>query len=334
VRNLVLLLGLTTFLAEAKDVAGPSQFYIVSSYFSDAGALFYYRLIDVRQEGSDAIIRYSRIAPVSQWCPRVMVQSAEARVANTSPAALVGTKNPCVVKPANLGIALRKYRQKAGVLEAISFGVVAQCGSASIVLRLPIDQAVRMSALKAAHPEIARLWDLPGEITERGFGPKDIFHDRAEEDESALQQAGEKVVPELLAGPFDMGLMEAVQGNVGTGQPPSFRSLLASYQGPVSVAEANRRAVPTLRNTERYRFTEYLAFPYPPLAAQAHIEGQVDLQLAVDQLTGKVLDTVATAGHPLLKEAAVHAAKQWRFDPESMSSGNISLTLDYSLQCR
>ncbi len=333
-RHWLLLLGLVTFLAEAKDVAGPSQFYIVSTFFSDAGALFYYRLIDVRQEGSDAIIRYSRIAPVSEWCPRVMVQSAEARVANTSPAALVGTNNPCAVKTADLRAALKKYKQRAGVFEAISFGVVTQCGSSSIVLRLPIDLTVRMSALKAAHPEIARLWDLPAEITERGFGPKDIFHDRDEEDEIALQQAGEKIVPELLSGRFDIGLAEAVQGNVGSGQSPSFGSLLASYQGPVSAAEASGRAFPTLVNKERYRFTEYLTFPYPPLAAMAHIEGKVDLQLTVDQSTGEVLNALAVAGHPLLKEDAVHAVKRWRFDPESMSSGNISLTLDYSLQCR
>jgi hypothetical protein len=171
-------------------------------------------------------------------------------------------------------------------------------------------------------------------MTEQGFGPKDIFHDRAEENEPALQQAGEKIVPELLSGRFDIGLAEAVQGNVGAGQSPTFRSLLASYQGPVSVAQASGRAFPTLVNKDRYRFTEYLTFPYPPLAAQAHIEGPVDLQLTVDQSTGEVRDTLAVAGHPLLKEAAIYAAKRWRFDPESMSSGNISLTLDYSLQCR
>jgi len=320
-------------MAGAKDPVGPSQIYIVSTFFSDAGALFYYRVIDVRQEGADALIRYSRIAPVSQWCPRIMVQSAEARVRNTSPAALVGSNNPCAVNPRELRAVLKKYPGHEGVFEAISFAIVAQCGPSTTVLRLPIEQKVDWKGLRQVHPEMARLWDLTGEITNPVFGSKDIFHDATDEEERVLQQTGEKMVPELRFGQFDIGLTESFHGNVGTWPSPTFQSLLEGYLGPVSAEQAKGRAIAQLLSAQEYRFLRFVPPTYPPLAAQAHVTGLVDLQLTVDRSIGNVLD-VAASGHPLLTAAAIDAAKRWLFVPESIASGTVNLTLNYSLQCR
>ncbi len=65
--------------------------------------------------------------------------------------------------------------EERGVFEAISFGIVAQCGPSSVALALPIDQQVDLKKLKKAHPEMARLWEFPGEITRRVFGESDLF---------------------------------------------------------------------------------------------------------------------------------------------------------------
>ena len=43
------------------EIPTPSQMYTVSAAFSDFGALFYYRVVDVRTDGADVLIRYSRI---------------------------------------------------------------------------------------------------------------------------------------------------------------------------------------------------------------------------------------------------------------------------------
>jgi len=113
----LLTIATMVILAQGAELAGPSEFYVVSQFFSDNGALFYYRVIDVKQDGSDSVIRYVRIAPASVHCPRLIIQATEARVRDKSPAQVAGRNNPCAVKPAALRAALDRYRQRGGVFE-------------------------------------------------------------------------------------------------------------------------------------------------------------------------------------------------------------------------
>jgi TonB family protein len=329
----LLIPGIMAIIAQGAEISAPSQFYIVSAFFSDNGPAFYYRVIEVKQDGPDSLVRYSRVATVNLYCPRIIVQSAEGRVRNTSPGELVKASNPCAVKPGALNDILRKYARTESVLEAISFGIVAQCGSSSNVLELPISQTVDLKRLQRAHPKLVRLWDLASEITDPVFGSKDIFHNRTEADDLTFQRAGEKLASELISGRYDVGLTAAVKGNVGTWGSASFRSLLASYVGPVSATEASISYVPQLLNAQAYEFSHFVASEYPPLAMQARIQGNVELQLTLEPATGEVLGALAVSGHPLLKRGAIDAAKQWRFRPNSIDSETLSLTLDFAPRC-
>jgi TonB family protein len=330
----LLLIVFAAAIAQGAEPAGPSEFYVVSASFSDYGPAFYYRVIAVKPDGPDSLIRYARIAPMNLSCPRRIVQAAEARVRNTSPAQLVKSNNPCAVQPRALGSALKKYAQTVGVFESISFGIVARCGSSSITLALPMAQEVDLMRMQRAHPEMAGLWDLTSEIINPAFGSNDIFHDRTEEDDLVLQRAGEKLVPDLISGRYDIGLAAAVQGNVMGWHSPSFRSLLDSYRGPVSAKEAQTTYVPQLVNSQAHRFSHYVAPKYPPLAMQARIEGKVELQLAVEPATGDIHSASAISGHPLLTPSAIDAARQWRFEPNSVESGTVTVTLDFALRCQ
>jgi TonB family protein len=51
---------------------------------------------------------------------------------------------------------------------------------------------------------------------------------------------------------------------------------------------------------------------YPAVAKAAGAEGIVQVQITVDE-NGQVVDAVASEGHPLLRQAALDAAKQWQF---------------------
>ena len=53
---------------------------------------------------------------------------------------------------------------------------------------------------------------------------------------------------------------------------------------------------------------------YPPIAAQAQVQGTVVLQ-AVIAKDGTVQDLRVVSGHPLLVAAAMDAVKQWRYKP-------------------
>ena len=46
--------------------------------------------------------------------------------------------------------------------------------------------------------EIARLWHLAWDVTHRVFGSEDIFHDRTDDQDLALQAAGKEFVPVVM----------------------------------------------------------------------------------------------------------------------------------------
>jgi TonB family protein len=54
--------------------------------------------------------------------------------------------------------------------------------------------------------------------------------------------------------------------------------------------------------------------PYPAAAKAVHADGKVVVQVVVDE-NGSVTDAVAVTGHPLLREAAVAAARGAKFPP-------------------
>ncbi|MBN9662470.1 MAG: hypothetical protein J0H49_30000 [Acidobacteria bacterium] len=330
----VYLLCLAAAIAQASEQSGPSELYAVAATFSDHGVLFYHRIVAVRQDGPDSVVRYIRIAPASAYCPRMVVQAAEARVSGKTPAQLVGENNPCAVNPRTFRATHPKPRRNQSVFEATSYGIVAQCGDTSISLALPIAEEVDMEQLKSTHPTLARLWSLPWEITEPAFGDKEVFHDRPEAEDLALQQAGERLVPELIAGRYDKGLLEARSGNVGGARQLSFRTLLSGYNGPITASEIKQFEEPKLRNATTYRFITFITPKYLRLALQAQISGAVELVLKVNPETGEVLEAEAPKGHRLRAESAIEAARRWRLEPGSFKGSSLRLTLDYELPCR
>jgi protein TonB len=58
--------------------------------------------------------------------------------------------------------------------------------------------------------------------------------------------------------------------------------------------------------------------PYPVIARQAHIQGSVQVQIDISE-TGAVTNVTLLFGHPLLRDAAMQAAKQWQFIPTELN---------------
>ena len=74
---------------------------------------------------------------------------------------------------------------------------------------------------------------------------------------------------------------------------------------------------------------------YPPAARTVRASGQVTVQVLVDE-KGEVVSASAVAGHPLLRAAAVQAARKAKFKPMMMSGqpAKVSgvLTYNFSVQ--
>jgi protein TonB len=57
---------------------------------------------------------------------------------------------------------------------------------------------------------------------------------------------------------------------------------------------------------------------YPAIARQARIQGSVQVQIGISE-TGEVTDVTLLSGHPLLREAALQAARHWLFRPTELN---------------
>jgi TonB family protein len=75
--------------------------------------------------------------------------------------------------------------------------------------------------------------------------------------------------------------------------------------------------------------------PYPPAAKAAGVQGQVVVEIVVDE-SGRVSSAQAISGHPLLRAAAEEAATQARFTPTLISGQPVKvsgfLTYNFVLQ--
>jgi TonB family protein len=73
---------------------------------------------------------------------------------------------------------------------------------------------------------------------------------------------------------------------------------------------------------------------YPPLAKTAEISGAVVVEITVDE-TGKVIAARAITGHPLLRDAAIEAARGWEFTPTSLQGTPVkvigTITFNFNL---
>jgi protein TonB len=64
---------------------------------------------------------------------------------------------------------------------------------------------------------------------------------------------------------------------------------------------------------------------YPRLAIMARIEGPVSVEVVISP-EGRVEAARAVSGHPLLKPAAVEAARGWRFQPTLLNGAPVRVT--------
>lgn len=74
---------------------------------------------------------------------------------------------------------------------------------------------------------------------------------------------------------------------------------------------------------------------YPPVAKAANASGAVQVQVTIGE-DGRVIDTAVLNGHPLLRDAAQQAARQWEFKPTELAGKPVKvqgiLTFNFTLE--
>jgi protein TonB len=92
-------------------------------------------------------------------------------------------------------------------------------------------------------------------------------------------------------------------------------------------------AVPKVATPQRVRVSQGVSQgliikkvqpPYPPLARQARIQGQVILQAEISK-DGTIENLRLVSGHPMLAPAAIEAVKQWRYKPYLLNGEPVAV---------
>lgn len=109
---------------------------------------------------------------------------------------------------------------------------------------------------------------------------------------------------------FALSIISIAQAQDPTPPPPP-PPRVESNSGPPKII---RKSGGVLQNTATNRVTP----EYPELAREARITGSVVVEITVDE-EGAVISARAISGHPLLRDAAVDAARGWTFTPTQLS---------------
>ena len=293
----------------------PTQFYLTASVNTDTEPFHSDFILDVSPEGADVHVRYIRIGPLGGGCSRTTtVKAVNTQIQEAALSKIIGTNNPCSVSPDNLSETLSQYPKKDLMLSSVRFGIVAMCGGNEVVLDLPERQRIDLDRLRQDAPTIARLWSLWDEVEVAVFGGSSPFTEKDVE----LQQAGAAIVPDLMAGKFNKGFVDK-----------SVENDLSDYRGPVKPGDFTAQ----LMNAETYQFASYVSPMYPEMAKLSNVHGRVMLEAAVDVTSGEVRGVTALNGDALVTQAAIDAARRWRFVPGTVTSQPIHAVLDFAWRC-
>ncbi|MGE0129470.1 MAG: marine proteobacterial sortase target protein [Blastocatellales bacterium] len=100
--------------------------------------------------------------------------------------------------------------------------------------------------------------------------------------------------------------------------PPSPPPPPAPAIMPTSAASMDQRQIKVSGGILQGSATRKVQPAYPATARAARATGSVQVQITVNE-SGKVTNAQVISGHPLFRDAAIQAAKQWRFKPTQLS---------------
>jgi TonB family protein len=134
---------------------------------------------------------------------------------------------------------------------------------------------------------------------------------RSENPEGAAEQPDSSAAPKPVQPPkSDADSGGATVGQEGHGAPPEAPP---GQRAPISGGVLNGKAL------------SLPAPPYPPIARKDKASGLVVVQVLIDEY-GNVVSASAGSGHPLLRAAAVQAARQAKFPPTRLMGEPIKVS--------
>ncbi len=178
----------------------------------------------------------------------------------------------------------------------------------------------------AAPPKVVKV--IPRQMeTDKLMIPKNIPKEIKQiNEEEAPPSAGMGVtggVPGGVAGGAVGGVLGGILGGIPSAAPPPPppppKKEAAKQTGPVTVG-GRVQAAKLIKNPQPV---------YPQIARQARISGTVELAAIIGE-DGHIQELHVVTGHPLLRQAALDAVKQWVYQPTQLNEQavKVSTTID------
>jgi protein TonB len=157
------------------------------------------------------------------------------------------------------------------------------------------------------------------------------------DDELSKLLAERKQMKLSVAGaPLGIGSGDGILGGANTGEappPPPPTPTPTPIIKPAATPAPDSVVRLTSKLTQG-RVLRRVQPPYPAIAKQARIQGSVQVQIDISE-TGAVTNVILLSGHPLLRDAALQAAKQWLFIPTELNGQRVRaiglLTFNFTL---
>lgn len=142
-----------------------------------------------------------------------------------------------------------------------------------------------------------------------------------------------RVHPVSYSGPYVPGVMSGpatspagpVSGANGNDAEPPPLPLAAPPKPTVTPTPEPQHVVRMTSSMLAGKAIKRVQPPYPAIARQVQVSGMVQVQVMISE-DGRVEDADVLSGHPLLREAARQAARQWVFSPTVLNGKPVRVT--------
>ena len=131
-------------------------------------------------------------------------------------------------------------------------------------------------------------------------------------------------VPTVVGGSDSNATSPIAPGSgTGTGIAPAATKVVVADEAPPPPPKPTPRA-PISGGVLNGKAIRLVQPPYPAIAKSAMVKGQVTVQVLIDE-NGNVISASAASGHPLLRPAAVNAARASKFSPTKLSGQPVKV---------
>ncbi len=200
------------------------------------------------------------------------------------------------------------------LLHGLVIAVVIAYPLMSTLEQMPQVKVITVSIAEPALPTVP--------IGRKGGGGRERPRRNAEQQQIQTQPItpGRIVVPVAIPQEIEEESLEAY--GVGTGLGPGIEGAPEGDPNGVIGApgillgkgDIQDQAATRISSVQQPRLIRKVEPIYPKAALLSHTQGRVIIE-AVTDIYGRVIKTTMISGHPLLKQAAVEAVRQWVYEP-------------------